>query len=138
MAVVYYILFVIGDSPSRNPCSRSSVNFRSSSVSWCRWFCLFRVVSSITMPKPQYLQKFRNSWLQDPHLKDWLQVIESTAGQVPKCKFCGTILRSHYGDIKTHGMSKKYQQNTKVTGCFIIISFGSHGNSFILPNCTEE
>lgn len=92
------------------------------------------------MPKPQYSQKFRNSWLQDPHLKDWLQVIESTAGQVPKCKFCGTILRSHYGDIKTHGMSKKHQQNMKVTGCFIIISFGSHshGNIFILTNCPEE
>lgn len=82
------------------------------------------------MPKPQYSQKFRDSWLHDPLLKDWLQVIESTAGQVPKCKFCGTILRSHYGDIKTHGMSKKHQQNTKVTGCFIIISFSNHGNIF--------
>ncbi|GBP66314.1 hypothetical protein EVAR_77931_1 [Eumeta japonica] len=66
------------------------------------------------MPKPQYTQHFRDSWLQDPHLKDWLQVIESTAGQVAKCKFCGTTLRSHYGDLKSHGMSKKHLQNKKV------------------------
>ncbi|XP_050509986.1 uncharacterized protein LOC126886893 [Diabrotica virgifera virgifera] len=66
------------------------------------------------MPKPQYRQHFRDSWLQDPHLKDWLQVIESTTGQEAKCKFCGTTLRSHYGDLKSHGMSKKHQQNKKV------------------------
>ncbi|CAG5038313.1 unnamed protein product [Parnassius apollo] len=58
------------------------------------------------MPKPQYSQKFRDSWLQDPDLKEWLQAVESTAGQVAKCKFCGTILRSHYGDLKTHALSK--------------------------------
>ncbi|GBP01563.1 hypothetical protein EVAR_101094_1 [Eumeta japonica] len=58
------------------------------------------------MPKPQYTQHFRDSWLQDPHLKDWLQVIESTAGQVAKCKFCGTTLRSHYGDLKSHGIKE--------------------------------
>lgn len=68
------------------------------------------------MPKPpQYSQKFRDSWLQDPALKDWLQMIESTTGQVAKCKFCGTTLRSHYGDLKSHGMSKKHQQNAKVS-----------------------
>ncbi|CAG5054013.1 unnamed protein product [Parnassius apollo] len=66
------------------------------------------------MPKPQYSQKFRDSWLQDPDLKEWLQAVESTTGQVAKCKFCGTILRSHYGDLKTHALSKKHQQNRKV------------------------
>ena len=64
----------------------------------------YRIVfySYVIMPKPQYTQKFRDSWLQDPNFKDWLQVIESTAGQVAKCKFCGTTLRSHYGDLKSH------------------------------------
>ncbi|KAF2879095.1 hypothetical protein ILUMI_27072 [Ignelater luminosus] len=62
------------------------------------------------MPKPQYTQHFRDSWLQDPHLKDWLQVIKSTTGQVAKCKFCDTTLRSHYGDLKSHGKSKKHLQ----------------------------
>ncbi|CAG4988244.1 unnamed protein product [Parnassius apollo] len=66
------------------------------------------------MPKPQYSQKIRDSWLQDPDLKEWLQTVESTTGQVAKCKFCGTILRSHYGDLKTHALSKKHQQNRKV------------------------
>ncbi|CAG5037679.1 unnamed protein product [Parnassius apollo] len=66
------------------------------------------------MPKPQYSQKFRDSWLQDPDFKEWLQAVESTTGQVAKCKFCGTILRSHYGDLKTHALLKKHQQNRKV------------------------
>ncbi|CAG4936527.1 unnamed protein product [Parnassius apollo] len=66
------------------------------------------------MPKPQYSQKLRDSWLQDPDLKEWLQAVESITGQVAKCKFCGTILRSHYGDLKTHALSKKHQQNRKV------------------------
>ncbi|CAG9782434.1 unnamed protein product [Diatraea saccharalis] len=66
------------------------------------------------MPKPQYIQKFRDSWLRDPDLKDWLQVIESTGGQTAKCKFCGTLLRNHYGDLKNHGLSKKHQQNSKI------------------------
>ncbi|CAG5024120.1 unnamed protein product [Parnassius apollo] len=66
------------------------------------------------MPKPQYSHKFRDSWLQDPDLKEWLQVFESTTSQVAKCKFCGTVLRSHYGDLKTHALSKKHQQNRKV------------------------
>lgn len=75
------------------------------------------------MSKPQYTQHFRDSWLQDPHLKDWLQVIESTTGQLAKCKFCGTTLRSHYGDLKSHGMSKKHLQNKKVNNCFLLIAY---------------
>lgn len=68
--------------------------------------------------KPQYSQEFRDIWLHDPELRDWLQVIESTTGPVAKCKFCGVILRSHYGDLKSHGMSKKHQQNKKVNKLF--------------------
>lgn len=82
------------------------------------------------MPKPQHMQHFRNSWLQDPHLKDWLQVIESTAGQeVAKCKFCGTTLRSYYGDLKSHGMSKKHLQNKKVNECYLIGQIRNQTNS---------
>ena len=66
------------------------------------------------MPKPQYTQKFRDSWLRDSQLKDWLQVVESTGGLVAKCKLCGSILRNHYGDLKNHGLSKKHLQNSKV------------------------
>lgn len=84
---------------------------------------LLRVYSCGNMPKTQYTQHFRHSWLQDPQLKDWLQIIESTAGQVAKCKLCGTTLRSHYGDLKSHGMSKKHLQNKKVNDCFLYYSF---------------
>ncbi|CAF4953462.1 unnamed protein product [Pieris macdunnoughi] len=34
------------------------------------------------MPKPQYTQKFRDCWLRDSQLKDWLEVVESTAGGI--------------------------------------------------------
>lgn len=66
------------------------------------------------MPKPQYTQKFRDCWLRDPGLKDWLQVVESTGGPVAKCKLCGTLLRNHYGVLKNHRLSKKHLQNSKV------------------------
>ncbi|XP_061728457.1 uncharacterized protein LOC133533482 [Cydia pomonella] len=66
------------------------------------------------MPKPQYTQKFRDSWLRVPELKDWLQVVESTAGPVAKCKLCGTLLRNHFGDLKNHGLSKKHRRNSKI------------------------
>lgn len=91
------------------------------------------------MPKPQYTQQFRDSWLQDPHLKDWLQVIESTAGKVPKCKFCGTTLRSHYGDLKSHGMSKKHQQNKKVNDLvYLYYSFVDQMRNQTINSESEE
>ncbi|KAJ8911938.1 hypothetical protein NQ315_016280 [Exocentrus adspersus] len=36
------------------------------------------------MPKPQYDQKFRNAWLKDPILKQWLTTVNSTAGVLAK------------------------------------------------------
>ncbi|CAH1982661.1 unnamed protein product [Acanthoscelides obtectus] len=55
-----------------------------------------------TMPKPQYTQKFRDAWLKDPSLKEWLLVIDSTLGRAAKCKFCSKIITSHYADLKSH------------------------------------
>lgn len=66
------------------------------------------------MPKTQYTQKFRESWLQDVYLKCWLQVVESTSGPRAKCKHCGIILRNHYTDLKNHAATKKHMQNVKV------------------------
>ncbi|CAH2006551.1 unnamed protein product [Acanthoscelides obtectus] len=54
------------------------------------------------MPKPQYTQKFRDAWLKDPSLKEWLLVIDSTLGREAKCKFCSKIITSHYADLKSH------------------------------------
>jgi hypothetical protein len=61
------------------------------------------------MPKPQYAQKFRQAWLKDPLLKDWLQAVESTA----KCKLCSQILTSRYSELKSHGESRKHKTNAK-------------------------
>ncbi|XP_053594748.1 uncharacterized protein LOC128667670 [Microplitis demolitor] len=62
----------------------------------------------------QYHQKFRNCWLQDPLLKDWLQSIDSTAGKLAKCTMCGITLRNYYADLKSHASTKKHQENSKL------------------------
>ncbi|KYB28419.1 hypothetical protein TcasGA2_TC032556 [Tribolium castaneum] len=61
------------------------------------------------MLKLQYTQKFRDAWLKDPILKDWLVVVESIAGKEAKCKFCSKIVTSRYADLKAHGESKKHK-----------------------------
>lgn len=67
------------------------------------------------MPKPQYIQKFRQSWLQDPILKEWLNV-EVVAGgsEIAKCKVCGNKLKNHYADLKSHALTQKHLQSMKV------------------------
>ncbi|CAH1955688.1 unnamed protein product [Acanthoscelides obtectus] len=60
------------------------------------------------MPKPQYTQKFRDAWLKDPSLKEWLLVIDSTLGREAKCKFCSKIITSRYADLKSHDSDKCY------------------------------
>ncbi|CAH1986939.1 unnamed protein product [Acanthoscelides obtectus] len=80
-----------------------------------RWFLTaFLKANYRTMPKPQYTQKFRNAWLKDPSLKEWLLVIDSTLGREAKCKFCSKILTSRYADLKSHGESKKHKENASV------------------------
>lgn len=69
------------------------------------------------MPKPQYLQKFRSIWLKDPTLCGWLEVVQTTSGEVAKCRYCKQILRNHYNDLKSHSLSKKHKSNeTIITG----------------------
>lgn len=59
----------------------------------------------------QYEQKFRNAWLKDPVLKNWLTCVESTTEKIAKCKFCGVQLASRYADLKNHGSSQKHRKN---------------------------
>ncbi|VEN44313.1 unnamed protein product [Callosobruchus maculatus] len=69
------------------------------------------------MPKSQtklYVQKFRNIWLKDPILKEWLIEISSTEGSLAKCKFCQCKLSNKYSDLKTHAESKKHKANRKL------------------------
>lgn len=63
------------------------------------------------MPKPQYTQKFRESWLKDVNFSKWLTVVESTQGSVSKCKLCGIQLQNKYSTLKLHGESKKHKDN---------------------------
>ena len=65
------------------------------------------------MGKPQYEQKFRTLWLNDPALKDWLIVVESTLGNRAKCKFCGVLLTNKYSALQQHTKSKKHIQFIK-------------------------
>lgn len=66
------------------------------------------------MPKPQYRQKFRKSWLQDPVLSPCITIVESTNDVVIKCKFCCSVLNSKYSDLKSHATTKKHISNRKV------------------------
>ncbi|XP_050337888.1 uncharacterized protein LOC126764133 [Bactrocera neohumeralis] len=44
--------------------------------------------------KRQYSQKFRDFWLKDPILKDWLQVVEDNDGnKVAKCRVAESLYR---------------------------------------------
>lgn len=62
----------------------------------------------------KYEQKFRDAWLKDPLLKNWLTTVESTSGSVAKCKFCGLCLTSRYADLKNDGISKKHKKNENI------------------------
>lgn len=63
------------------------------------------------MPKPQYIQKFRDKWLNDPLLQNWLTTAESTAGKQAKCKVCFTLLSNKLSDLKNHADTKKHKLN---------------------------
>ncbi|XP_025996408.2 uncharacterized protein LOC113005286 [Solenopsis invicta] len=66
------------------------------------------------MPKPQYEQKFRNTWLHDPLFKDWLIAVNSTNGVVGKCNACNRIMTSRYATLKDHGNSKYHKKNLNI------------------------
>lgn len=62
------------------------------------------------MPKPQYKQKFRGEWLNDPALKNWLIVKKRGSGvSVPQCNLCQCILTPKLSDLKAHALTKKHK-----------------------------
>ncbi|GBP09560.1 hypothetical protein EVAR_76563_1 [Eumeta japonica] len=89
------------------------------------------VANLVDFPLKLYTQKFRDSWLCDKELKDWLQVVETTAGKVAKCKFCGTLLRNHYGDLKNYTLSKKHKQNSKIVSTQPKLPFKSESEALV-------
>jgi hypothetical protein len=66
------------------------------------------------MKKAQYTQKFRDAWMKDPLLKEWLVNVESTVGKIAKCKFCICTLTNKYSDLKNHVNSKKHKMNAEI------------------------
>jgi hypothetical protein len=66
------------------------------------------------MKKAQYNQKFRDAWMKDPLLKEWLVNVESTVGKIAKCKFCICTLTNKYSDLKNHVNSKKHKMNAEI------------------------
>jgi hypothetical protein len=66
------------------------------------------------MKKAQYTQKFRDAWMKDPLLKEWLVNVESTVGKIAKCKFCICTLTNKYSDLKNHANSRKHKMNAEI------------------------
>nr|CAI5842354.1 unnamed protein product [Callosobruchus analis] len=63
------------------------------------------------MPEPQYTEKFREVWLKDPVLKEWLVAVENTRGKEAKCKFYCCIITSRYADLKSHALTNRHKTN---------------------------
>lgn len=82
------------------------------------------------MSKAKYEQKFRDAWLKDPDLKEWVTRVQSTSGEVTKCRVCNSILRNHYGDLKSHAKTVKHKQNMKSV-------FGSAQSKINFPRVNE-
>ncbi|KAH0563699.1 hypothetical protein KQX54_004773 [Cotesia glomerata] len=66
-------------------------------------------MNSKKKPKSLYIQKFRDDWLTDPLLKDWLTSVVNEAGEkLSKCLMCGTTLKNHYSTLKDHASASKH------------------------------
>ncbi|XP_039303305.1 uncharacterized protein LOC120357262 [Solenopsis invicta] len=66
------------------------------------------------MSSKSYEQKFRDAWLKDTELKDWLISVPSTVSNQAKCKICHALLNNHYSDLKRHNNSKKHKVNENI------------------------
>ncbi|KAH6926160.1 hypothetical protein HPB50_015388 [Hyalomma asiaticum] len=52
---------------------------------------------------------FRQQWLEDPKLKDWIAPAES--GQAfARCKVCSCDVWAHYADLTKHAETRKYRK----------------------------
>ncbi|CAN7943075.1 unnamed protein product [Ixodes hexagonus] len=64
------------------------------------------------MPKMKYSQKFRDEWLKDPMLCNWLVCKTKKCGtKVAQCKYCRCELGTKYSDLGKHRVSIS-SQNT--------------------------
>ena len=63
------------------------------------------------MPKA-YVQKFKKSWLVDPICRDWIAEEPGDCAKV-LCKYCKTVFRAKYADIKQHVRAKKHYEQAR-------------------------
>ena len=61
------------------------------------------------MPKwGKYKKSYRKEWESDPVLNTWIAPAQDDPAKA-SCKYCNTIIRSHYNDLKEHGQTNKHQ-----------------------------
>ncbi|KAL7742914.1 hypothetical protein ACLKA6_002064 [Drosophila palustris] len=62
------------------------------------------------MPKEVYKQKFRESWLLEPNLKNWI-CRDPRDPDKAYCKYCKCSLNAKIDQLRAHGTTKKHIQN---------------------------
>lgn len=61
---------------------------------------------------PQYTQKFREEWLKEKQLKEWIIELENDNTKV-RCRFCKCEIRTKRYDLKQHLKTKKHVETSK-------------------------
>uniref|UniRef100_A0A1B0DM60 Uncharacterized protein n=1 Tax=Phlebotomus papatasi TaxID=29031 RepID=A0A1B0DM60_PHLPP len=65
----------------------------------------------------RYEQRFRDAWLQNPLLKDWLRDCYSADGiREARCIYCNIRLCPRFIDLSKHAMTRKHLRNTPHEG----------------------
>jgi len=61
---------------------------------------------------PQYAQKFRDEWLKDKNVKEWIVELENDNTKV-RCRFCKCDIRTKKYDLNQHLKTKKHMETSK-------------------------
>ncbi|XP_059619640.1 uncharacterized protein LOC132263723 [Phlebotomus argentipes] len=68
----------------------------------------------------RYEQRFRDAWLQNPLLKDWLRDCYTPDGvREARCLYCNIRLCPRFIDLSKHAMTRKHLRNTPNEGILI-------------------
>ena len=83
------------------------------------------------MPKAwaKYKKSYRKDWESDPELKDWIAPVVGDDLKA-RCRYCSTVIRAHYSDLKDHGQTKKHKArcspaNSKINSYTVPVTPGS-------------
>ncbi|XP_055695837.1 uncharacterized protein LOC129797377 [Lutzomyia longipalpis] len=71
----------------------------------------------------RYEQRFRDAWLENPLLKDWLRDCYTPEGiREARCIYCNIRLCPRFIDLSKHAMTRKHMKNTPHEGSLIVHS----------------